>query len=132
MRSLSAMSGGWPRLGLTPRPMASTRPRSPTGPGTTGRGDAMNILALNPGTGTARNKLLAMPRTDGRGEVEAVLRDGNIDHVHGGAIVEAAERAVAECLPLGIDAIGYRVVHGGSRFDGPARITPEVLDAIRS
>jgi acetate kinase len=92
----------------------------------------MNILALNPGSGTLRYKLLAMPRTDGREEVEAVLKDGNIDHVHDGAIVEAAERAVAECLPLGIDAIGYRVVHGGSGFDGPAPVSPEVLDAIRS
>jgi acetate kinase len=92
----------------------------------------MNILALNPGSGTLRYKLMAMPRAGGRKDGEAVLREGNIDHVHGGATVEAAERAVAACSPSGIDAIGYRVVHGGSRFDGPARITPEVLEAIRS
>ena len=80
----------------------------------------MNILALNPGSGTLRYKLLAMPRAGGREDGEEVVTDGNIDHVHGGATVQAAERAVDECLPLGLDAIGYRVVHGGSRFDGPA------------
>jgi acetate kinase len=73
-----------------------------------------------------------MPQAAGARDDEAVLKDGNIDHVHGVATVEAAGRAVAECLPLGVGAIGYRVVHGGSRFDGPARITPEVLGAIRS
>ena len=92
----------------------------------------MKILALNPGSGTLRYKLLAMPRAAGTADGEAVLKDGNIDHVHGGATIEAAERAVAECLPLGVDVIGYRVVHGGSRFDGPVRITPEVLEAIHA
>jgi acetate kinase len=85
----------------------------------------MNILALNPGSGTLRYKLLAMPD-------ERVLKEGNIDHVHGQETVRAAERAVAECLPLGLDAIGYRVVHGGLKFDHPARTTPEVLEAIRA
>jgi acetate kinase len=92
----------------------------------------MNILSLNPGSGTLRYKLLAMPPGGGREADEPVLREGNVDHVHGDETVRAAERAVAECLPLGLDAIGYRVVHGGSRFDGPARITPGVLEAIRS
>jgi acetate kinase len=91
----------------------------------------MNILALNPGSGTLRYKLLAMPRAGGPAEDEAVLKEGNIDHVHGDETVRAAERAVAECLPRGIDAIGSRVVHGGSWFDGPTRITLEVLEAIR-
>jgi acetate kinase len=91
----------------------------------------MKILALNPGSGTLRYKLLEMPRAGGMKGGEVALKDGNIDHVHGDETVRAAEQAVAECLPLGIDAIGYRVVHGGSRFDGPAPITPEVLEAIR-
>jgi acetate kinase len=92
----------------------------------------MNILALNPGSGTLRYKLLEMPPAGARGEDEPVLKEGYIDHVHGGETIDAADRAVAECLPLGVEAIGYRVVHGGSRFDGPAQITPEVLDAIRT
>jgi acetate kinase len=92
----------------------------------------MNILALNAGSGTLRYKLLATPRA-GRGkDGEAVFKEGNFDHVHGNETVRAAEQAVAECLPLGIEAIGYRVVHCGSRFNGPAPITPELLAAIRS
>jgi len=93
---------------------------------------AMNILAINPGSGTLLYKLLAIPREGGPPDGEAVLKDGNIDHVHGNDTVRAAEQAVVDCLPLGVDAIGYRVVHGGSRFGGPARITPEVLEAIRA
>src|SRR3954454_19844425 len=109
MPSWPATNGSWPRPGRSPRLTASTRPRSPTGPGPEGRPEAMNILALNPGSGTLRYKLLAMAHASGGGADEPVLKDGNIDHVHGGATVEAAERAVAECLPLGLDAIGYRV-----------------------
>ena len=82
----------------------------------------MNVLALNPGSGTLRYKLLAMPQGGGCEADEPVLKEGKVDHVHGGATVEAAERAVAECLPLGVAAIGYRVVHGGPRFDAPTRI----------
>ncbi len=31
-----------------------------------------------------------------------------------------------------LDAIGHRVVHGGSHFSGPTRITKEVIESIRS
>jgi acetate kinase len=118
--------------GSTSTPNGAGPPVIADGTGTEGSSKAMNILALNPGSGTLRYKLMAMPRAGGLPDDGAVLREGNIDHVHGGATIEAADRAVAECTPSGIDAIGYRVVHGGSRFDGPARITPEVLEAIRS
>src|SRR4051812_19832941 len=132
MPSWPATSGSWPRPGRSPKPTAWTRPRLPTGPGPEGRPEAMNILSLNPGSGTLRYKLLAMPSAGGKEADEPVLREGNVDHVHGDETVRAAERAVADCLPLGLDTIGYRVVHGGSRFDGPARITPRVLETIRS
>jgi acetate kinase len=92
----------------------------------------MKVLALNPGSGSLSYKLLALSRADGATRGETILHGGYVDHVHGEAIVQAAERAVAECLELGVDAIGYRVVHGGCRFDGPALITPEVLEAIRA
>ena len=31
-----------------------------------------------------------------------------------------------------VEAVGHRVVHGGQAFRGPARITPEVLEAVRA
>jgi acetate kinase len=32
----------------------------------------------------------------------------------------------------GVDAIAHRVVHGGTRFTGPVRLDPEVMDALRA
>jgi acetate kinase len=92
----------------------------------------MNILALNPGSGSLTYKLLAIPRAGAPREDERLLTSGYIDHVHGDGTIGAAGRTIEECLPLGIDAIGCRVVHGGPTFDGPARITSEVLEAIRA
>lgn len=85
----------------------------------------MNVLALNAGRNTLRYKLFAMPR-------EEVLKDASFDNVKGPATAEAAARAVANCLPLGVQAVGYRVVHGGPRLTGPVRITSEVLEEVRS
>jgi acetate kinase len=66
----------------------------------------MNILALNPGSGTLLYKLLNMPEAAGPND-GIVLKSGTFDHVHGNEIAAAAEQAVADCLSLGIDAIGY-------------------------
>jgi acetate kinase len=90
----------------------------------------MNALALNAGSGSLRYKLFARRENDGP-TTESLLKEHSFDRVQGRATVEAAERAVADCLPVGIDAIGCRVVHGGGRFAGPARVTPDVLAAIR-
>jgi acetate kinase len=91
----------------------------------------MDVLSLNPRSGTLLYKLLAMPAGAEPRDGEA-LKEGKIDHVHGDATIHAAEQAVTTCLPLGIEAIGFRVVHGGTQFDKPARITPDVIEAIRS
>jgi acetate kinase len=91
----------------------------------------MRILALNPGSGTLRYALVLIPGRDEPAAAERTVASGYFDHVHGVDTVRAAERAVGECLPHGIDAIGYRVVHGGSRFACATRITPEVVEAIR-
>lgn len=55
-----------------------------------------------------------------------------------GADHDSGLRAVLDALaaelgdPLPIRACGHRVVHGGERFSGSMRITPEVLDGIRA
>jgi acetate kinase len=90
----------------------------------------MNVLALNAGSGSLRYKLFARHERGGPA-TESLLKERSFDRVQGRETVEAAERAVADCLPVGIDAIGCRVVHGGGRFTGPARVTPDVLTAIR-
>lgn len=54
----------------------------------------------------------------------------------GGSYAEAFGVLLAELGTVGlraeVGAVGHRVVHGGARFSAPARITPEVLDAIRA
>ncbi len=84
----------------------------------------MNILALNAGSATLKYKLFGMPAED-------VLAEGSLDHPGGDGIVEAAREAIEKCRALGIDAVGHRVVHGGSEFDAPTRITPSTLSALR-
>jgi acetate kinase len=87
----------------------------------------MNVLALNAGSGSLRYKLFARREAG----AEELVKEGVFDRVQGRATAEAAGRAVAECLPPGIDATGCRVVHGGDQFTDPTRITPEVRAAIR-
>ena len=86
----------------------------------------MNILALNAGSSSLKYRLFRL--TD---EAEAVLADGNIERVNRESLVPAAQKAIAQCEPLGIDAVAHRVVHGGARFSEPTRITPEVLKDLR-
>jgi acetate kinase len=112
---------------------------------------AMNILVLNAGSSTLKFRLLAL--RDAADEEPRVLVDGMVDKwgtpqaglkvsvagekstresVAAESPAEAAEHAIRVCQPHGIDAIGHRVVHGGPRFVQPARITVEVVQAIRA
>jgi acetate kinase len=90
------------------------------------------ILALNPGSNTLRHKLVAVPDPDDPSSADRVVDQGMIDQVKGAATAEAAARAVARCLPRGIDALGFRVVHGGERYDEPVRVTPALLEDLRA
>jgi acetate kinase len=110
----------------------------------------MKILVFNAGSSTLKFRLLAL--RDAADDRPVVLVDGMVDKwgtpqaglriaiadqaptrrpVAAESPAEAAEHAIHVCQPHGIDAIGHRVVHGGPRFVHPARITPEVLAAIR-
>jgi hypothetical protein len=65
----------------------------------------VNVLALNAGSGSLRCELF--DRSDGNGPAAETLRKAHaFDRVQGRATVEAAERAVTDCLRMGIDAIG--------------------------
>lgn len=90
------------------------------------------ILVLNPGSSSLKATVLEPPdrtplaaaavdwgadatRADGRGEVVANVL----------AALEAGGVSAST-----IDAVGYRVVHGGTRFTGPVIIDDGVLEAI--
>lgn len=87
----------------------------------------MNILALNSGSSSLKFRLFSI--TAG---AETVLTEGTVERMEADALLPAAQKAIAQCQPFGIDAIGHRVVQGGARFFEPTRITPEVLNDLRA
>src|SRR5690242_19384133 len=110
----------------------------------------MNVLVLNAGSSTLKFRLLALrapaddqPRVlvdgmvDKWGTPQAGLRvteaggETKREPVAAESPADAAGHAIRVCQRHGIDAIGHRVVHGGPRFVQPARVTPDVVRAIR-
>ncbi|MDQ2798110.1 MAG: acetate/propionate family kinase, partial [Armatimonadota bacterium] len=85
----------------------------------------MNILALNAGSSSLKFSLV---RVSAEGEER--LAEGTQERVDSAALAPAAQQAIAQCLPLGIDAVGHRLVHGGPRFSAPTLVTPEVLESL--
>ena len=86
----------------------------------------MNILALNVGSSSLKFRLFQiMP--DG----EKVLTEDTLERLDAGALPDAVQKAIEQCKPFGIDAVGHRVVQGGARFFEPTRVTPAVLQDLR-
>jgi acetate kinase len=90
----------------------------------------MRILVLNPGSSSLKASLVDQPGVRTLARVE---RDWGSDATRQAGREDDLQRVVGE---LGgstepIDAVGYRVVHGGSRFVGPVEVDDVVLPAIR-
>src|SRR5579871_4508868 len=95
----------------------------------------MNVLALNAGSSSLKFKLFrtaASPFPVGEAEPEEILDAGEVERT--GTPAAAAETALHRLVDAGlkIEAIGYRVVHGGEAFRAATRVTPEVLAQIRA
>ena len=86
----------------------------------------MNILALNAGSSSLKFRLFQITP-----DAETVLTDGTVERMDASALRPAAQKAIEQARPFGIDAIGHRVVQGGARFFEPTRITPDVLNDLR-
>ena len=84
----------------------------------------LKILTLNVGSATLKYTLFETSS-------ETILASDTVDAEGADALVLAAEHAVTTCLPLGVEALGHRLVHGGSAFTAPTLITPEVLATLR-
>lgn len=89
----------------------------------------MNILALNPGSSTLKFGLH-------RFSEDATAPVTGVFETNPASIREATEQVVRRIQSVmtggqRIDAVGCRVVHGGSRFTSPTRVDSAVLDAIR-
>lgn len=110
----------------------------------------MNVLVLNAGSSSLKFRLLRIGRAFA-GEADE-LADGIVEKwgtpdaamrltvngrpperrsVAAESSRDAAEHAIQACLSFGIDAIGHRVVHGGSKYQQPTRITRLVIEGIR-
>ena len=91
----------------------------------------MNVLALNCGSSSVKFRLLAVDA--GAPAVAARALAQRTDAARGadqeGAIQRAIETARAAAP---IDAVGHRVVHGGTRFTAPTPIDDEVIAAIEA
>ena len=87
----------------------------------------MNILALNGGSSSLKFRLFRMD-----GAVEEVLAEGEVERVSGDALGAAAEKAIDQCRPFGIEAVAQRLVHGGPKFTQATRVTPEMLDELKT
>ena len=103
----------------------------------------MNILVLNCGSSTLKSQLIDS-------DSEICLARGVVDGIGKQAMVELAtdgktmserrsvndhEEAARIVLAwageqVGVDAVGHRVVHGGSRFVQPTLVNEDVIDAI--
>lgn len=107
----------------------------------------MNVLVLNAGSSSLKFRLMSMrdqetvlasglvekwgtPRASLRLEVTSQTPERR--SVAAETPTQAAEHAMQACRPLGVDAVGYRVVHGGPRFTEPVRISNQVIDDIRA
>ena len=86
----------------------------------------MNILALNVGSSSLKFRLFQITP-----DAEKVLTEGTVERLDANALLPAAQKAIEQCRPFGIDAVGHRVVQGGARFFEPTRVTPDVLQDLR-
>src|SRR5205807_1989012 len=120
-----------PRPGRAGRPFAPGHGRQAPGrPGVDARArrgpaggdrlDVERVLVVNAGSSSLKLRLLG-PDDDVLADREVERWDGDPAHADIAGFVRALD---------GVDAVGHRVVHGGSRFHTAAPIDDDVLAAI--
>ncbi|UWZ38752.1 acetate kinase [Dactylosporangium roseum] len=85
------------------------------------------ILVLNSGSSSVKYRVLdlADPAAGDRGIVERIGEPGGVpDHA------AALEQVLDRIDRAAVDAVGHRVVHGGSRFQAPTLIDDDVIKAL--
>lgn len=87
----------------------------------------MKILVLNPGSSTLKYGVFELPA-----KPETAPLTGLVENVAADAMAQAAAEAIEKGGSEGIEAVGCRVVHGGSRFVVPALVDDAVLDGINA
>ncbi len=92
----------------------------------------MRVLVLNPGSSTLKAVVLEPPERTPLAGLTIELEGDALRSSGRAAAVESALGAMARAGVdrATIDAVGYRVVHGGSRFSAPALVDDRVLEEI--
>jgi acetate kinase len=81
----------------------------------------LTVLTVNAGSSSLKLRLI--------GTADELVADEELPADGGQAV---PEDVVAALERLGsADAIGHRIVHGGTRFTGPVRLDPDVVEALR-
>jgi acetate kinase len=96
------------------------------------RGERVRVLVLNPGSSSLKVSVLEPPNRDALATASIDWgADATRASSRASAIVAVLEELGANGVPvLSIDAVGYRVVHGGHRFTAPTLIDDSVVEAI--
>ena len=93
---------------------------------------SLRVLILNPGSSTLKASVLEPSR---REALATATVEWGADATRVSALASGVTQVVAAVEAAGvarasIDAVGYRVVHGGTRFDGPTLIDDATIEAI--
>jgi acetate kinase len=89
------------------------------------------VLTLNAGSSSLKFALFEPASPPRRLLVDEVERIGSAGLDHAGALDRALQKVEEKGGLAVIGAVGHRIVHGGSRFDGPRRLTGDVLEELR-
>ena len=82
----------------------------------------MRVLVLNPGSSTLKASLLE--------DEDDRSADELVEWPAGDRDAAQVVRSVLEALPKGADAAGYRVVHGGGDYRGPAAVDERLISRV--
>jgi acetate kinase len=88
------------------------------------------ILVLNSGSSSVKYGLFNGSSEPVSGKVERIGEPGSPITDHEAALQQIADHLGLASLPL--DAVGHRVVHGGTRFRAPTLIDDDVIAEIRA
>lgn len=85
----------------------------------------MRVLVINCGSSSLKYQVLDT-------DAEAMVKKGAVTRLEKDGHVSALREVLDDVSDFGIEAVGHRVVHGGSRFSDSRLITDEVVEAIES